>query len=79
MITLDVTSRPRLKHHGKAKVVRERYQRPKIQDLGKKWKVVYWDYSTGASEEALKGLAEKGCTDTSRSAAPGRLLHRTSQ
>jgi integrase len=54
MITLDVTSRPRLKHHGKAKVVRERYQRPKIQDLGKKWKVVYWDYSTGAARKRSK-------------------------
>jgi integrase len=28
-------------------VVRERYQRPRIRDLGTKWKVFYWDYSAG--------------------------------
>jgi hypothetical protein len=37
----------RLKHHGKEIVVRERHQRPRVKDLGSKWKVFYWDYSSG--------------------------------
>lgn len=60
MIALDVTSRPRLKHHGKAKVVRERHQRPKVQDLGKKWKLAYWDYSTGAARKRSKVWSKNG-------------------
>jgi integrase len=28
-------------------VVRERYQRPRVRDLGTKWKIFYWDYSSG--------------------------------
>jgi integrase len=35
----------RLKRRGKKPVVRERYQRPGIMDLGSKWKIVYWDYA----------------------------------
>jgi integrase len=35
----------RLKHHGGRIVVRERYQRPEVKDLGTKWKLSYWDYS----------------------------------
>jgi hypothetical protein len=35
----------RLKHHGTRIVVRERYQRPEVKDLGTKWKLSYWDYS----------------------------------
>jgi integrase len=27
-------------------VVREKYQRPEVKDLGRKWKLVYWDYSS---------------------------------
>lgn len=27
--------------------MRERYQRPRIRDLGTKWKIFYWDYSAG--------------------------------
>jgi integrase len=27
--------------------VRERYQRPRVRDLGTKWKIFYWDYSSG--------------------------------
>ncbi len=38
--------RARLKHHGRRIVVREKYQRPEIKDLGTKWKMVYWDYSS---------------------------------
>ena len=37
----------RLKHHGKDIVVRERHQRPRVKDLGNKWKIFYWDYSSG--------------------------------
>jgi integrase len=28
-------------------VVRERHQRPRVKDLGSKWKIFYWDYSSG--------------------------------
>jgi len=28
-------------------VVRERHQRPRVKDLGTKWKIFYWDYSSG--------------------------------
>ncbi len=38
--------RARLKHHGRRIVVREKYQRPEVKDLGTKWKMVYWDYSS---------------------------------
>jgi integrase len=27
-------------------VVREKYQRPEVKDLGTKWKLMYWDYSS---------------------------------
>jgi hypothetical protein len=37
----------RSKHHGKELVVRERHQRPRVKDLGTKWKIFYWDYSSG--------------------------------
>ena len=47
MIRFDATSRPRLKHHRKVKVVRDKHQRPKVRDVGNKWKVTYWDYSSG--------------------------------
>jgi len=36
----------RLKRRGKKQAVRERYQRPEVMDLGSKWKIVYWDYSS---------------------------------
>ena len=44
----------RLKHHGKDKVVRQKYQSPKVQDLGMKWKIVYWDYSSGKARKRSK-------------------------
>ncbi len=28
-------------------MVRERHQRPRVSDLGTKWKIFYWDYSSG--------------------------------
>jgi hypothetical protein len=27
--------------------VRERHQRPRVKDLGSKWKIFFWDYSSG--------------------------------
>jgi hypothetical protein len=27
--------------------VRERHQRPRVKDLGSRWKIFYWDYSSG--------------------------------
>ncbi len=50
----------RMRHHGKVKVVREKYQRPKVQDLGKKWKIVYWDYSSGKPVKRSKVWAKSG-------------------
>jgi integrase len=48
----------RLKHHGRRNVVRERYQRPKVQDLGTKWKLGYWDYSSGSARKRSKVWAK---------------------
>jgi integrase len=47
MSSVGVNRRSRLKHHGKEIVVRERHQRPRAKDLGNKWKIFYWDYSSG--------------------------------
>jgi integrase len=47
MKPFDVTDKPRLKHHGRRIVVRERHQRPRVSDLGTKWKIFYWDYGSG--------------------------------
>lgn len=46
MIPFGATNNPRLKHHGRRIVVREKYQRPEVKDLGTKWRMVYWDYSS---------------------------------
>lgn len=47
MSSVGANPRSRLKHHGKEIVVRERHQRPPVKDLGNKWKIFYWDYSSG--------------------------------
>ncbi len=60
MIAFDVTTYPRLKHHGKGKVVQQKHQNPKVQDLGSKWKIVYWDYSTGETHKRSKVWAKSG-------------------
>lgn len=60
MIAFNPTMRPRLRHHGKVKVVREKYQRPNVQDLEKKWKMVYWDYSSGEPVKRSKVWAKSG-------------------
>ena len=46
MILRADSGRARLKHHGRRIVVREKYQRPEVKDLGTKWRMVYWDYSS---------------------------------
>lgn len=46
MISFGATYEPRLKHHERRIVVRHKYQRPKVKDLGIKWKLAYWDYSS---------------------------------
>ena len=60
MIAFDATTYPRLKHHGKGKVVQQKHQDPKVQDLGRKWKIVYWDYSTGETHKRSKVWAKSG-------------------
>jgi integrase len=48
----------RLKRHGRRNVVRERYQRPRIRDLGNKWKIFYWDYSAGKRSGRTKSWSK---------------------
>jgi integrase len=48
----------RLKRHGRSIVVRERHQRPEIMDLGTKWKIVYWDYSSHPRSKRSKVWAK---------------------
>ncbi len=52
--------RPRLQHRGKGKVtaVREKHQRPKVREVGKKWKITYWDYSSGKPKHRSKVWAK---------------------
>jgi hypothetical protein len=56
MTQFDVTDKPRLKHHGRRIVVRERHQRPRVSDLGTKWKFFYWDYSFRQPSRSYKEL-----------------------
>jgi len=39
-------------------VVRERYQRPQVQDLGTKWKLFYWDYTSTPRRRRTKSWAK---------------------
>src|SRR5882724_12849894 len=57
MILRGATHGSRLKHHGRRIVVRERHQRPRVSDLGTKWKVFYWDYSSGKRRGRTKSWA----------------------
>ncbi len=57
MIPLGDTHESRLKHHGRRIVVRERHQRPRVSDLGTKWKIFYWDYSSGSRRGRTKSWA----------------------
>ncbi len=58
MILHGATPRSRLKHHGRRIVVRERHQRPRVGDLGTKWKIFYWDYSSGTRRGRTKSWAK---------------------
>ncbi len=58
MIVFNPTMRPRLKHRGKVKAVRNKHQRPKVRDAGSKWKVTYWDYSSGEAKHRSKVWAK---------------------
>ncbi len=49
----------RLKHHGRRIVVRERYQRPEVKDLGTKWRMVYWDYSSKPRRKRSKAWGKQ--------------------
>jgi hypothetical protein len=49
----------RLKRRGKKSTVRERYQRPEVMDLGSKWKIVYWDYSSQPRRKRSKVWSKK--------------------
>ena len=60
MIAFDATMRPRLWHRGQEKktAVRDKYQRPKVRDVGSKWKITYWDYSSGEAKHRSKVWAK---------------------
>ncbi|PYX96678.1 MAG: hypothetical protein DMG71_05075 [Acidobacteria bacterium] len=58
MKSFDATHKSRLKHHGRRIVVRERHQRPRVSDLGSKWKIFYWDYSSGKRQGRTKSWAK---------------------
>ena len=52
----------RLKRRGKKPTVRERYQRPGIIDLGSKWKIVYWDYSSHPRKKRSRVWSKKSAS-----------------
>jgi hypothetical protein len=58
MISFGATHRSRLKHHGKEIVVRERHQRPRVQDCGTKWRICYWDYRSRKRSGRTKSWAK---------------------
>ena len=48
--------------------MQERYQRPKVQDLGTKWKLFYWDYSDGGSRRKRTKTWAKSTVPSQREA-----------
>lgn len=59
MIVFDPIMRPRLKHRGEeVKAVRNKYQRPSLRDIGNKWKITYWDYTSGEAKHKSKVWAK---------------------
>ncbi|WP_109488933.1 hypothetical protein [Occallatibacter savannae] len=55
MIVFDPIMGARLKHRGEeVKAVREKHQRPKVRDVGNKWKLDYRDYSSGRPQRRSK-------------------------
>ena len=67
MSAFNATMRPRLQHRGKVKAVREKHQRPKVREVGNKWKITYWDYSSGEPKHRSK-VWGKGMARTQRQA-----------
>src|SRR5437879_4010569 len=58
MKSFDATDTLRTKHHGRRIVVRERHQRPRVQDLGSKWRICYWAYSSDKRSGRTKSWAK---------------------
>jgi integrase len=58
MISAGATHGSWLKHHGKELVVRQRHQRPRVQDRGTKWRICYWDYRSGKRSGRTKSWAK---------------------
>jgi integrase len=58
MIFVGATPRSRSKHHGKEIVMRERHQRPRVQDCGAKWRICYWEYGSGKRGGRTKSWAK---------------------
>lgn len=58
MMAFDAKNRPRLKRHGRRTVVRDRYQRAQVRDLGSKWKLFYWDYAKNPRQRRTKSWAK---------------------
>lgn len=52
------TGKGRLEHHERSIVVRERHQRPRVQDQGTKWRICYWDYRSGERRGRTKTWAK---------------------
>ena len=38
--------------------MRERHQRPRVQDLGPKWRICYWEYGSGKRSGRTKSWAK---------------------
>lgn len=47
--------------------MRDKHQRPKVRDAGSKWKITYWDYSSGEPKHRSK-VWGKGLVHTQREA-----------
>ena len=58
MTIFDAKTRPRLKHHTGRNVVHGRYQRPQVKDLGNRWKVYFWDYTTTPRRKRTKSWSK---------------------
>ena len=50
-------------------MARERHQRPRVSDLGTKWKIFYWDYSSGNLSRSYKELGKGPGSYQNRSTA----------
>jgi hypothetical protein len=58
MTFVGATPRSRSKRHGKEIVMRERHQRPRLQDCGAKWRICYWDYRSGKRSGRTKSWSK---------------------